>query len=363
MRPGSGVGLAACKARRVGGRCLQRALACTWLVGWRVGAGVCVWGGGGGGGACSSGPAACETKLPPPVCPPPPDTHERLAALAPTPDGRLLLAAGTSGLVTLRWLHSLAPVLRYDAGRGPVTALALTPGGCFLAGEWVWSEGEASCGERRGRCGWGRTAGRQHVRCLLRRRCCRCGCCERPTSDWRCASPLAPALQAPPRAAWCCSRPTRAAASPPVSTLPARPGREVARVAPSSFVARRSRPAPASSSFPHRPSPATCLPCPLYFLCVSMCSQPITSCNLSFESGSGFISCTVAAGAAAALARMNEGALRCRPASTVLIPSWRVPRIALLVNSRAPQRRLRSPPADAPRPRAALAPAWRRHPV
>lgn len=35
------------------------------------------------------------------------DTHERLAALCPTPDGRLLLAAGTSGLVTLRWLHSL----------------------------------------------------------------------------------------------------------------------------------------------------------------------------------------------------------------------------------------------------------------
>ncbi len=36
-----------------------------------------------------------------------PDTHERLAALCPTADGRLLLAAGTSGLVTLRWLHSL----------------------------------------------------------------------------------------------------------------------------------------------------------------------------------------------------------------------------------------------------------------
>jgi hypothetical protein len=29
--------------------------------------------------------------------------HERLACLAPTPDGRLLLAAGTSGLATLRW--------------------------------------------------------------------------------------------------------------------------------------------------------------------------------------------------------------------------------------------------------------------
>lgn len=29
----------------------------------------------------------------------------------------------------------LQPVLRYDAGRGPITALALTPEGCFLAGE------------------------------------------------------------------------------------------------------------------------------------------------------------------------------------------------------------------------------------
>jgi WD40 repeat protein len=62
------------------------------------------------------------------------DTHERLAALCPTPDGRLLLAAGTSGLVTLRWLHSLQVVLRYDSGRGPVTALAVSPEGCFLAG-------------------------------------------------------------------------------------------------------------------------------------------------------------------------------------------------------------------------------------
>ena len=37
----------------------------------------------------------------------PADTHERLSCLCPTPDGRLLLSAGTSGLVNLRWLHSL----------------------------------------------------------------------------------------------------------------------------------------------------------------------------------------------------------------------------------------------------------------
>lgn len=62
------------------------------------------------------------------------DTHERLAALCPSPDGRLLLAAGTSGRATLRWLHSLQVVLRYDAGRGPITSLAVTPEQCFLAG-------------------------------------------------------------------------------------------------------------------------------------------------------------------------------------------------------------------------------------
>lgn len=131
----------------------------------------------------------------PHVAPAAADTHERLASLCPSPDGRLLLAAGTSGLVTLRRLHSLqvcggwatqqaasragsrwassksagwpsslprslcwhalpksttrttclqcslSPalfaqvVLRYDAGRGPITALAITPEGCFLAGE------------------------------------------------------------------------------------------------------------------------------------------------------------------------------------------------------------------------------------
>ncbi|GAB4815481.1 hypothetical protein N2152v2_002527 [Parachlorella kessleri] len=61
-------------------------------------------------------------------------THERLAVLAPSPDGRLVLTAGTNGVVTLRWLHSLQVVLRYDAGRGPLTALAVTPEDCFLAG-------------------------------------------------------------------------------------------------------------------------------------------------------------------------------------------------------------------------------------
>eukprot|EP00887_Chlorella_sp_A99_P003486 scaffold7.g3486.t1 len=62
------------------------------------------------------------------------DTHERLAALVPSPDGRLVLAGGTSGAVTLRRLHSLAVVLRWEGGRGPITSLALTPEGCLLAG-------------------------------------------------------------------------------------------------------------------------------------------------------------------------------------------------------------------------------------
>lgn len=62
------------------------------------------------------------------------DTHERLSAAELSPDGRLLLTAGNQGTVTLRWLHSLQVVLRYDAGRGPLTALAITPEDCFLAG-------------------------------------------------------------------------------------------------------------------------------------------------------------------------------------------------------------------------------------
>ena len=43
--------------------------------------------------------------------------------MRPTPDGRLLLAGGTSGLVTLRWLHSLQ-------------VCVLVPGvrGCWLCG-------------------------------------------------------------------------------------------------------------------------------------------------------------------------------------------------------------------------------------
>lgn len=37
----------------------------------------------------------------------------------------------------------LQVVLRYDSGRGPVTALAVSPEGCFLAGGWaLHSNGE-----------------------------------------------------------------------------------------------------------------------------------------------------------------------------------------------------------------------------
>jgi hypothetical protein len=56
------------------------------------------------------------------------DTFERLAAAAASADGRLLLTAGASGGVALRWLHSLQ-ASRGGAGKGraahlPVESLA-----------------------------------------------------------------------------------------------------------------------------------------------------------------------------------------------------------------------------------------------
>lgn len=62
------------------------------------------------------------------------ESTERLAAGVATPDGRFLLTGGAKGCVRLRWLHSLQVVLKYEVGQGPVTALALTPEQCFLAG-------------------------------------------------------------------------------------------------------------------------------------------------------------------------------------------------------------------------------------
>ncbi|KAK9824084.1 hypothetical protein WJX72_007613 [[Myrmecia] bisecta] len=59
---------------------------------------------------------------------------EKLRALAVSPDGRFLLTGGAKGTVTLRWLHSLQVVLRYEGGRGPITSLAVTPEDCILGG-------------------------------------------------------------------------------------------------------------------------------------------------------------------------------------------------------------------------------------
>ncbi|KAK9837038.1 hypothetical protein WJX84_000368 [Apatococcus fuscideae] len=60
--------------------------------------------------------------------------NERLKAMVVSPDGRFLLTGGCKGFITLRWLHSMEVVLKYDAGRGPITALAVTAEDCILAG-------------------------------------------------------------------------------------------------------------------------------------------------------------------------------------------------------------------------------------
>lgn len=48
--------------------------------------------------------------------------------------GRFLLTVGSLGIITMRWLHSLEPVIRYEGGRGPLTALAVTADECFIVG-------------------------------------------------------------------------------------------------------------------------------------------------------------------------------------------------------------------------------------
>ena len=156
--------------------------------------------------------------LPPPL--PPADTHERLAALCPTPDGRLLLAAGTSGLVSLRWLHSLQVVLRYDGGRGPITALAITPEGCFLAGKLRRPAALAPALPRLRASAWLAAAALVVPHRLQSAECsselARCRHLDLSLPPILLHLPL----QAPPRAASCCSHPTPAAASPPASTWP-----------------------------------------------------------------------------------------------------------------------------------------------
>lgn len=74
------------------------------------------------------------------------DTHERLACLCPTPNGRMLLAAGTSGLVTLRWMHSL------QVGASSAAAAAKLPASCRR----LPSNSPPSCSARPdpGACRW-----------------------------------------------------------------------------------------------------------------------------------------------------------------------------------------------------------------
>ncbi|KAK9806574.1 hypothetical protein WJX73_003713 [Symbiochloris irregularis] len=59
---------------------------------------------------------------------------EKLSAVVMTPDGKLVISGGARGIVTLRWLHSLQVILRYEGGGAPVTALALSSEECIVAG-------------------------------------------------------------------------------------------------------------------------------------------------------------------------------------------------------------------------------------
>ena len=63
------------------------------------------------------------------------ETHERLAAVALSPDGRLALTAGAQGVVTLRWLHSLQVRGRDVAGRVGVWRL----GAAVLCATLAWA--------------------------------------------------------------------------------------------------------------------------------------------------------------------------------------------------------------------------------
>ncbi|KAK9905588.1 hypothetical protein WJX75_002584 [Coccomyxa subellipsoidea] len=62
------------------------------------------------------------------------DGNERLAALAISPDGHFLLTGGQRGIASLHWLHSLECVVKYDGGRGPITALSVSAEECVVAG-------------------------------------------------------------------------------------------------------------------------------------------------------------------------------------------------------------------------------------
>jgi len=59
---------------------------------------------------------------------------EELHALCCSPCGRFLVTGGEGGMATLRWLHSLEAIIRYEIGHGPITALTITPEECLLIG-------------------------------------------------------------------------------------------------------------------------------------------------------------------------------------------------------------------------------------
>ena len=56
-------------------------------------------------------------------------------ALQPPSQPVLTSNSAAHALTICLLCYVLQVVLRYDAGRGPITALAITPEGCFLAGE------------------------------------------------------------------------------------------------------------------------------------------------------------------------------------------------------------------------------------
>lgn len=62
------------------------------------------------------------------------EVFDRLADMRVAAGGRLLLTAGSSGRVMLRWLHSLGRVMVFDAEMGPITALHVSKDQTFVAG-------------------------------------------------------------------------------------------------------------------------------------------------------------------------------------------------------------------------------------
>lgn len=62
------------------------------------------------------------------------EVFDRLADMRVAAGGRLLLTAGSSGRIMLRWLHSLGRVMVFDAEMGPITTLQVSKDQTFVAG-------------------------------------------------------------------------------------------------------------------------------------------------------------------------------------------------------------------------------------